>query len=95
MSAWTIGVEIRGSSIDSLRFARLVRVLRKDFADFDAECEPSSERLAVRGVIKSRTPQEALASALDTLNTAFDRAAIDMEHVSSIANVTLQHQLRT
>lgn len=95
MGAWSIGVEICGSRIDSLRFARLVRVLRRDFAAFDADCRPPSEWLSVHGVVESRTPEEALASALSTLNDAFDQAAIDMEHVSSIANVTLRHQLRT
>ena len=94
MGAWTIGVEIRGPRIDSLRFARLLRALRRDCATFDAECEPPSEWLAVRGVVESRTPEEALASALGTINAAFDQAAIDMEHVSAIANVTLRHQLR-
>lgn len=95
MGAWTIGVEVRGSRIDADGLDRLVDVLGREFAAFDAECALWSGRLAVNGVVDAPTPVEALERALAIVDLAFDQAEIDTDHRSSIARVTMRDERRS
>jgi hypothetical protein len=92
--AWNIGVEISGVRVDQADLARLVAVFEREFSDFEAKCALWSGRLGVHGMVTSRSPIEALTSALTRIEIAFDQADVDTHRVSQIANVTIRRVMR-
>ena len=90
MVAWTIEIEIRGSRIDGEGLVRLRGVFEREIPDFEANCELWSGVLAVHGTVKAETPDEAFASALETMSAAFDQAGVDPARKSEITSVTLR-----
>jgi hypothetical protein len=90
MAAWTIGVEISGSKIDSAQLGRLVEFLKREFPDYETDCAMWSGFLAVDATVRSPTLPEALESALRAIDLAFDETGVDANRASEITNVTMR-----
>jgi hypothetical protein len=90
MAAWTIGVEVVGSNVDSARFVRLVDFLGREFPDYGTDCAMWSGRLAVSATVRAPTSPEALESFLNAIGLAFEETNIDMHGGAEIASVTLR-----
>jgi hypothetical protein len=92
---WTVGIEISGTRIDGEGLVRLEQAFKGDVPHFEADCALWSHLLAVQGVVESsEDPREALASALATVSSVFDKAGIDINRASAITTVSMRRAAR-
>jgi hypothetical protein len=90
MAAWSIGVQIVGSKIDSAGLVRLVEFFEREFPDYEPDCTMWSGRLAISATVRSPSSPEALESILKAINLALDETGIDVERLSEITSMTLR-----